>query len=132
MAGPIGSKYFDVFLKYRFWLTTTTESEILGEQLLRLLKDIESLGSISAAALKNDISYRKAWGDIKNAEESLTFAIVEKKRGGKEGGITTLTPDGKHLLTAFEELTAEFDKSVHNIVKKFFHSLNENQPKEKE
>ncbi len=127
MAGPKGSKYFDVFLKYRFWLTTTSDTEIMGEQLLALLRDIEILGSISAAAAKNNISYRKAWGDIKFAEEILKFPIVEKKRGGKDGGLSTLTPDGKLLLNAFDELTAEFDKSVHQIIKKFFHELNDNE-----
>jgi molybdate transport system regulatory protein len=132
MAGPKGSKYFDIFLNYNFWLNTKSGQEILNEQLLQLLRDIEMTGSISAAALKNKISYRKAWGDIKNAEEILKFPIVEKKRGGKDGGVTILTVDGKHMLKAFEELTIEFDKSIHNIVKKFFHSLNENASEEKE
>jgi molybdate transport repressor ModE-like protein len=130
MAGPKGSKYFNVFLNYRFWLSTKTGQDFLGEQLLKILADIESEGSISAAALKNNISYRKVWGDIKSAEEILKFAIVDKKRGGKEGGKTKLTEDGKHMLKAFEELSIEFDKSIYNIAKKFFHSLNENNPEE--
>jgi len=124
MAGSKGSKYFNVFLNYKFWLNTKAGEEILGKSMLQILKDIETEGSIQAAASKNNVSYRKAWGDIKKAEEILNFAITEKKRGGKDGGKTTLTEDGKNMLKAFDELEKEFDKAIYNTAKKFFHSLN--------
>jgi len=124
MAGSKGSKYFNVFLKYQCWLDTTEGEKILGEELINLLKGIAEEGSIQASAEKNKISYRKAWGKIKKAEEMLLFSIVEKKRGGKNGGQTILTPDGENLLAAFDELHSEFDKAIHNIAKKFFNKLN--------
>lgn len=124
MAGSKGSKYFDVFLHYKFWLTTKAGVNILGEDILSLLKDIEKEGSIQAAANKNNVSYRKAWGDIKKAEEILNFAVTETKRGGKDGGTTSLTTDGKNMLNAFDELTEEFDKAIYKTAKKFFRSLN--------
>lgn len=124
MAGSKGSKYFNVFLNYKFWLNTKTGKEILGNNMLQILKDIETEGSIQAAADKNNVSYRKAWGDIKKAEEILNFTITKKKRGGKTGGKTTLTTDGKNMLVAFAELEKEFDKAIYNTAKKFFHSLN--------
>jgi molybdate transport system regulatory protein len=125
MAGSKGSKYFDVFLNYHFWLSTKNKTKILGEKLINLLKDIEKEGSIQAAAKKNNVSYRKAWGDIKKAEEILKFCITETTRGGKDGGKTVLTKDGKNMLLAFDELSDEFDKAIYKIAKKFFHSLNE-------
>ncbi len=124
MAGSKGSKYFNVFLNYKFWLNTKDDAVVLGEDVINLLKDIEKEGSIQAAANKNDVSYRKAWGDIKKAEEILNFCIVEKKRGGKDGGTTSLTTDGKNMLNAFNELEKEFDKAIYKTAKKFFHSLN--------
>ncbi len=125
MAGSKGSKYFNVFLNYNFWLSTKDKQNILDENLLNILKDIEKEGSIQAAAKKNNVSYRKAWGDIKKAEEILNFSITEKKRGGKDGGKTTLTADGKNMLLAFDELSEEFDKTIYKVAKKFFNSLNE-------
>ncbi len=125
MAGSKGSKYFDVFLNYKYWLTKKDGTEILGKKVLSLLKDIDNEGSIQAAANKNNISYRKAWGDIKAAESILKFALTEKKRGGKDGGRTILTEDGKHMISAFDELENEFKKAVYNTAKKFFHNLNE-------
>ena len=126
MAGSKGSKYFDVFLNCKFWLNTKTGEEILGKDLLNILNDIELEGSIQAAAEKNNVSYRKAWGDLKEAEENLKFAIIEKKRGGKDGGTTILTEDGKRMLEAFDELEKEFDEAIYKAAKKFFHRLNKN------
>ncbi len=125
MAGSKGSKYFNVFLNYKFWLNTKTGDEILDKSMLQIFKDIEKEGSIQAAADKNNVSYRKVWGDIKKAEEILNFSIVEKKRGGKDGGATTLTTDGKNMLSAFAELEKEFNKTIYKTAKKFFHSLND-------
>jgi len=124
MAGSKGSKYFDVFLNYKFWLTQKDGTEILDEKVFILLKDIDLVGSIQAAAIKNNISYRKAWGDIKKAESILKFSVIETQRGGKEGGKSILTKDGKNMLNAFAELEKEFDKAVYNTAKKFFHKLN--------
>jgi len=124
MAGSKGSKYFNVFLKYKFWLDTKNGEGVLGEGIIKLLKNIKSEGSIQAAANKCKISYRKAWGNIKNAEEILDFSIVEKHRGGKDGGQTSLTDDGEKLLNAFDELKKEFDIAIHNTAKKFFNNLN--------
>lgn len=130
MAGSKGSKYFDVFLNYKFWLTQKDGTEILGKKVLNLLEDIDKEGSIQAASNKNKISYRKAWGDIKKAEEILKFTIIETKRGGKEGGKSSLTEDAKNMLQAFKELENELDKAVYNIAKKFFHNLNKQEDKE--
>lgn len=126
MAGSKGSKYFDVFLNYKFWLNTKSGVEILGKDILNILNDIELEGSIQAAAEKNKVSYRKAWGDLKEAEEILKFSIIEKKRGGKDGGTTKLTDEGRRMLAAFEDLEKEFDEAIYNAAKKFFHRLNEN------
>jgi len=125
MAGSKGSKYFDIFLNYKFWLTKKDGTEILGKKVLNLLKDIDTEGSIQAAAEKNNISYRKAWGDIKNAEKILKFPITKTKRGGKDGGKTSLTEDGKNMIEAFNELENEFEKAVYNTAKKFFNNLND-------
>ncbi len=124
MAGSKGAKYFDVFLDYKFWLQTKDGSSILGQGVVELLKNIKTEGSIQKAAIKSQISYRKAWGNIKKAEEILQFSIVEKKRGGVDGGKSLLTPDGENLLNAFEELKKGFDKSIYDVAKKFFRDLN--------
>lgn len=125
MAGSKGSKYYDVFLKYKAWLVTHSEEEIIDDSHFELLKLIDRYGSLKEAAEKQEISYRNAWGRLQRAEEILKLKLIDKHRGGKMGGETRLTVEGEKLIHCYDELHEEFDKAVHNVTKKFFRSLNE-------
>jgi molybdate transport system regulatory protein len=124
MAGSRGDKYYDVFLDYRVWLKTVNDEGIMGEGCIGLLKDIKQSGSLKLAADKQEVSYRKAWGIIRKSEEMLGFKLVDKQRGGKDGGHSCLTTEGENLVMAFEELKAEIGQSIKKITKKFFHKIN--------
>ncbi len=124
MAGPKGSKYYDVFLKFKVWLENTDGEGILGDGKFELIDGIDELGSLKAAADKMGISYRKAWGNVKDAEEKLGFQLVEKHRGGQQSGNSVLTPEGKILIEAYKELLLEFDDAIYQITKKFFNKVN--------
>jgi len=125
MAGPKGSKYYDIFLKFKVWLENTDGDGILGDGKFELIDQIDQLGSLKAAADKLGVSYRKAWGNVKDAEEKLGFMLVEKHRGGQHGGNSVLTTEGKKLIEAYKELLVEFDESIYQITKKFFNKVNE-------
>ncbi|MFP4023092.1 MAG: winged helix-turn-helix domain-containing protein [Thiohalospira sp.] len=125
MAGPKGSKYYNIFLKFKVWLENTDQESILGNGKFELLDFIDQFGSLKAAADKMEISYRKAWGMLKDAEEKLGFQLVEKQRGGQHGGNSALTDDGKILIEAYKELLIEFDEAIYQITKKFFNKVNQ-------
>lgn len=125
MAGTKGSKYYDIFLKYGVWLENADGESILGDGKFDLISCIDELGSLKAAADKTGISYRKAWGNVKEAEEKLGFLLVEKHRGGKSGGSSVLTPEGKKIIEAYKKLIVEFDDAIYQITKKFFNKVNE-------
>lgn len=124
MAGPKGSKYYDIFLKFKVWLEDTKGESILGNGKFELIDCIDQLGSLKAAADKMGISYRKAWGMIRDAEEKLGFCLTEKHRGGQHGGNSVLTTEGKELIEAYKELLVEFDEAIYQITKKFFNKVN--------
>lgn len=124
MAGPKGSKYFDIFLDYQVWLKGQIREGRVDDQLIELLKEIGLHGSLKKAAIVRGLSYRKAWGDIKEAEEFLGLSLIDSTRGGKDGGLSQLTEDGKELLLAFEELHFQFDLAIHRITRQFFNKLN--------
>jgi molybdate transport system regulatory protein len=124
MAGSKGSKYYDIFLKYEVWLEDIDKNLIISQRSLELLKLIKETGSLKAAAEEFGISYRKAWGDLKEAEEKLGFVLLDKKRGGQFGGTSELTEDGLNLIKAFEELNEDFNESIKKVTKKFFHKIN--------
>jgi molybdate transport system regulatory protein len=98
-----------VRFNYKIWLSTTDDQGILGDGKWQILKAIEKHGSLKAATKALGITYRRTWGDLKKIEEMLGFAILEKERGGKDGGKSSLTPEGKKLVAAFDDFHRKMD-----------------------
>lgn len=124
MAGSKGSKYYNIFLDYSIMLDHKVEGNILNPFSFRLLKAILKTGSLKASALEAGVSYRKVWGTIEMMERKIGFRLVNRHRGGKSGGKTTLTEEGLKLIEAHTELRKEFDGAIYNITRRFFHSIN--------
>ncbi|MGE0078886.1 MAG: winged helix-turn-helix domain-containing protein [Bacteroidales bacterium] len=126
MAGPKGSKYYNIYLDFSVFLKHREDGNpVLTAEHFELLMNIGELGSLVATAEKMKISYRKAWGLLHQSEQTLGFPLLEKHRGGRDGGNTFLTLEGKNLVESYKELKAEFDASIKVIVKNFFHRINE-------
>lgn len=85
------------------------ENFILGEGRADLLKLIDKKGSISSAAQDMKMSYRHAWGEIKEIEEVTGNEILTSTRGGEERGGSKLTEFAHELLKEFEELKEEHE-----------------------
>lgn len=125
MAGSLGSKYYDIFLDYSINLEHKENGNIMNAYKFSLLKAIHETGSLKMAAAETGVSYRKAWGSIDEIEKSIGFKLVERQRGGAEGGKTMLTGDGLGLIRAHEELVKDFNMAINKITKEFFHTLNQ-------
>lgn len=124
MAGSKGSKYYDIFLDYNVWLTSKEDRSTLDDEKMWMLKYISTEGSLTAAANKMKISYRKAWGDLNEAEEFLGVQLVEKSRGGSKGGSTSLTKEGQILVDAYFKLHDEINNAIKKITREFFQTIN--------
>jgi len=124
MAGPKGSKYYDIFLKQQLQLVTKDDDLIINEEGFTLLTEIKKEQSIVAASHNMGISYRKAWGLLREIELVLGFQLVGKHRGGKAGGKTDLTREGIDLTEAYLSLKRELELVVHDTVKIFFNRIN--------
>jgi len=125
MAGRKGSKYYDIFLKHKVWLENIHGQDIVGGGKFDLLLCIDELESLTAAAEKLDISYRKAWGNLREIEQRLGFAIVDKHRGGKEGGKTILNQEGKKLIEAYRKFLTEIETLIHDSARTFWANVND-------
>jgi molybdate transport system regulatory protein len=75
---------------------------VLSEYRVRLLKLIDETGSLADAAAQMHLSYRLAWGKLKEIEANLGLRLVESAAGGAGGGGSTLTPDGRRLVERYE------------------------------
>ena len=87
-------------IKSRFWISSK-EGTYLGEGRVRLLQSIAENGSISAAAKSLDISYRKAWKMVDIMNTQAKSPLVERQSGGKSGGGTIVTPEGKKAIQSY-------------------------------
>ena len=52
-----------------------------------------------------NISFRKAWSHLDNAERNFGTPLLEKHKGGKGGGCSSLTGEAEELLLKFERLS---------------------------
>ena len=87
----------------RFYLLDNENNKVFGEGPYRLLKTLEETGSLRAAAQKMDMAYSKAIKMVKKAEEALAFTLTERAIGGRDGGGSMLTPEGRHFLLQYEQ-----------------------------
>ena len=66
----------------------------LGPGKVALLEEIDRSGSISKAARKLGLSYRRAWTLVNTMNKSFESYLVRGSAGGKGGGGAYLTPLG--------------------------------------
>ena len=76
--------------------------KFFGEGPAWLLHNVAQSGSLRAAAMSMDMAYTKALKLIRNAENALGFALIRRATGGKDGGGSSLTPEGKEWLARYE------------------------------
>ncbi len=96
---------------FKLWLAISG-SGVFGQGKWQLLQAIEREGSLRAAAAALSISYRKAWGDIKQAEETLGIVFLERHRGGSGGGESCLTEEGRKWMREYARFHTEVVKKV--------------------
>ena len=89
-----------------------TGTGVFGDGKWRLLDALLHEKSLTAASRSLHISYRKAWGDLRKAEQGLGLALQVKERGGKGGGGTTLTPAGKRLHAAYAAFRSDVEHAI--------------------
>jgi len=96
--------------KYKFWLETE-DGYVFGQGSFKLLLGIQEKGTLTASAERLNMSYRHAWGIIKQIEENLGQAILVTHKGGKDGGGgSELTPLGQELLVTYLHYQKAFNK----------------------
>lgn len=78
------------------------EQKFFGKGPCQLLRLVEATGSLRAAAAEMGMAYTKALKLLKNAEEGLGFALTERSAGGRSGGGSRLTAEGKEWIRRYE------------------------------
>ncbi len=97
-----------------------TGEKFFGEGPARLLHGIEEKGSLRSAAMSMDMAYTKALRILKNAEAALGFPLTTRTTGGKDGGGSRLTAEGKAWLAKYEAYRNACNEANRALYREFF------------
>jgi len=100
-------------LKLKMWLERDGRF-IVSDGRARLLRKVKDMGSLSKAAKEMGMSYRHAWGIVHRISQNAGGDVVHSIRGGREGGVTSLTPFGEEILREYENKAASLQSQFEN------------------
>lgn len=81
--------------------------QVAGPKWMALLESLGTTSSIAAAAKKVGLSYKAAWDAIDALNNFFDQPLVTRIKGGRGGGGSTLTPQGRALVATFKAVEAE-------------------------
>lgn len=98
-------KPFPLGLKGSLWLTSGQES-VGGHGRIALLRAVAEHGSITQAAKAFGMGYKAAWSAINTMNARSGTPLVERVTGGRGGGSTQLTEQGRRLVERYGQIDA--------------------------
>lgn len=97
-----------------------TDRKCFGPGVAMLLRRVDSLHSLRAAAADMRMAYSKAWTILRTAEEELGIKLVHSTTGGRNGGGAALTEEGIRLLDAFDAYERELKETANRLFPQYF------------
>lgn len=89
---------------------TMAEQDFLGLSRIELLEKIDQLGSITKAGKAQGISYKTAWEQVDALNNLAEKPLVMRMAGGRGGGGTCLTDEGKEVVRRYRAIQAEHER----------------------
>lgn len=97
-------------LRFRIVLTPGVA---LGPGKADLLEAIGETRSLTAAASRFGMSYKRGWSLVKELNGIFASPLVETEKGGSGGGGgARLTPLGEHVLARYRQMEADAVKAI--------------------
>lgn len=96
----------------------------MGPGKADLLRAIEETGSISAAARKMEMSYRRAWMLVDSMNQTFKWPVVVTLTGGKAGGGAAMTDFGREVLQRYSAMEEKARASVAMELRSFSAMMN--------
>jgi len=104
----------EIGLEASIWFQKA-HNKFLGGDTISLLKKINELGSINSAAKAVGISYKTAWHLVNIVNNLSEKPLVDRNAGGKNGGGTVLTKEGKNVIEQFRVVHEEHRRFLENL-----------------
>jgi molybdate transport system regulatory protein len=96
--------------KFKVWVTFGELK--FGDGRARLLEAIDEQGSLRKAAEAFEMSYRNAWGYLRELERAAGFRFVERAPGGGPHSGMKLTEKGRLFLERYRKFRHGLDDTV--------------------
>ena len=106
-------------IKANFWVEKDGKV-VLSRWRVALLQAVDDTGSISAAAERLSIPYRRAWDRIHECEERLGVKLIDTQTGGLGGGGAQLTQEGAEYVRRFRAFSVGLDELIRNRFREAF------------
>jgi len=103
---------------YKVWLDNNGKA--FGDGPYQLLKRVEETHSLHRAAKEMGMAYSKAWRLIGAIEKRLGFLVIERKVGGRSGGGSRVTSQGKELMKRYKHFQKDVNASLEKIYRTHF------------
>jgi molybdate transport system regulatory protein len=91
----------------------------MGPGKARLVVLIAETGSISAAARRMGMSYRRAWQLVEALNKSFNQPVVRTAVGGQRGGGAVVTEFGKRLVAAYHDMEVKASAAIATELEEF-------------
>ena len=102
--------------RLRSRLEVETEfGSFLGDTRIRLLEEIDRHGSITRAAKAVPLSYKAAWDAIDAMNNLAAQPLVVRSTGGRHGGGTQLTEQGRKTIALYRALEAQYQQALEHL-----------------
>lgn len=98
------------------------EKPCFGPGAHQLLQLIEETNSLRQACLHMGISYSKGRSIITLMEQQFGYSVIESRQGGKAGGYSVVTKEGKELMRIYTEFCVEAKQYLQTLFEKHFSS----------
>jgi len=106
----------------KLWVSLNGKG-VFGKGKWLLLDAVRREGSLQAAARALGISYRKAWGDLREAEKQLGVSLLAHQRGGPDGGSSSLTEAGTSWWQEYARFQDEVEKKTAEAFEQWIHRM---------
>lgn len=97
-------------------LRLVRKKPFFGPGASELLSLIEEAQSVRLACQRMGMSYSKGWKILCDMEEEWGAPLILRRQGGRNGGSSSLTAEGKALLEAYRK----FEKVAQSLVQEAF------------
>lgn len=112
----------------KLYLVDQRGERVFGEGPFRLLQAVEATGSLRGAAQSMHMAYTKALKMLRRVEQEVGYPLTQRSVGGRDGGGSRLTEEGKELLSRYERYRDRCQAANRRIYQEIFCAQREEAP----